>query len=846
MVGVKFWQRPAISFPEWALKVIAVAVVYFLGGQLGLLFATYHGTQVTLIWPPSGLSLALLLLWGWSVWPGIALGSLLLAFHISFPWQIAASVTLGNTLQAVCGAYLLQRVGFRKSLERQRDILHLVLWGAGVSPIVSATIDVTSFCLMGLAPWHLFAPMYVSWWLGDAAGILLFSPLLLSWGGAPRRLGKSRGRLREGLILALCLLLTSYLAFAAEQTLAPQKYPLAFLPFPFLIWAALRFGIRGGSFGATLISLFAIVRTAGGDGPFVATDVGGSVLLLWSFISSVASLSLLLGVVWGERRRAELALKSSEERFRSAFEDAPIGIALIGLDGQLQEVNRRFNEMMAFDRDDLLSRTFFDLAHPDDLKGSMKKFLEVLDSGGKVPPFEERFIRRDGEIIWVSVSSTPFGDTESGLPAGLIAQVEDITLRKHSEEERRVLQQQLLQAQKMESLGQMVGGVAHDFNNLMLAVLGYADLALNDESLDPVLRDYLSQIRQAGNRASELTRKLLTFSRNQVLKSEVLDLNRLVGGLMKILHRLIPESVAIEWYPDPAIDRVEADPGQIEQVIINLCVNARDSMPEGGHLMISTSNVRLSDAELQHQPHADRNAYVRLTVSDEGCGIPVEHLERVFDPFFTTKDPTEGTGLGLAMVYGIVRKHRGFIEVDSEEESGTTFRIFLPATEHAVATEALLSQYTVKAQPVDGGYETLLVVEDEETVRTLATRILEGAGYDVCTAEDGEQALEVFERRHETIDLVILDVVMPRLGGRETYERVRALEPMVPVMFTSGYAGSELPSDFLRREGLTLLPKPYDAATLLREVRRLLDESPALGIGGAQAGTADLRGEKDG
>ncbi len=810
------------QIPGLFLQVLLLALVYFCTGELGLVFARYQDSPVTLIWPPSGVSLAVLLLGSLRLWPGVWLGSFALALSLGLGWPLALSLSCGNTLQAVAGAHLLGQRGFHPALDRQRDLGLLVFWGAFLASLISTVIDVTSLCLAGRTPWAGFLPTALTWWLGDAVGVLLVAPLVLSWRTLPSARKWPVKRWTEAALVAVSLLATSYLAFTAQPDLHPQQYSLAFLPFPFLIWAALRLGVRGAATCSFLVSSFAILKTAAGEGPFAGNDLQGSVLL-WVFISSVASLSLFLSTIWVERRRTEIALRDSEERFRGAFADAPIGMALIGLEGNLQQVNHRFCEMTGYDRNELLHKSFLDITHPDDLKNSMEKLLDVLATGGKIQPFETRYLRKDERAIWVRVSSTPLSDSESRLPLGLIVQVQDVTSDKRAEAERRVLQQQLLQAQKMESLGQMVGGVAHDFNNLMLAVLGYADLSLGFAGLPPTVSEYLHQIRQAGERASELTRKLLTFSRKQTLRSEVIDLSELLSSLMKILNRLIPESIELTWFPSSTLDRVEADPSQLEQVVINLCVNARDAMPRGGRLTLATRNVILTEADVGRSPDARPGSYVLLSVQDEGCGIPPQLLERIFDPFFTTKKPTEGTGLGLAMVYGIIKQHGGWIEVQSQVGQGSTFGIYLPATERTDKPQAVRVDV-----PTRGGDETLLLAEDEETVRTLARRVLESAGYDVISAENGEQALEIFEQCTDDIALVILDVVMPRLGGRETCERIRASKPDARVLFTSGYTGSELPADFLREHGLLLLPKPYDAATLLRTVRQVLDSDQVM------------------
>jgi signal transduction histidine kinase/ActR/RegA family two-component response regulator len=393
--------------------------------------------------------------------------------------------------------------------------------------------------------------------------------------------------------------------------------------------------------------------------------------------------------------------------------------------------------------------------------------------------------------------------------------VEDITDRLN-------LEAQLLQSQKMESIGQLAAGVAHDFNNMLTVIQGHSGMLLSKTNLPSELLDSVQAIYFAAERAAALTRQLLMFSRRNVMRSEPLDLRKAVGELSKMLGRLLGETITLEFSPPPELPLVQADRGMIEQVIMNLAVNSRDAMPKGGTLTISTSPVELNDAYVQTHPEARLGAFVCLRVSDTGFGMDSATMARIFEPFFTTKAVGKGTGLGLATVYGIVKQHDGWLEVISEPGHGTTFNVFFPASSEPV--EASTAEVVVAAA-VQGGNETILVVEDEPVLRDMAHLILEDCGYQVLEAGTGAEALQVWERHPGRIDLVVTDVVMPGgMSGRELAVKLMARKPQLKIVFTSGYNVDETNTDFFRRGGAMFLQKPYTRPHLAKAVRDCLDK----------------------
>jgi len=524
-----------------------------------------------------------------------------------------------------------------------------------------------------------------------------------------------------------------------------------------------------------------------------------------------------------ERKRAEEALRRSEAGFRSVVEDAPYGIYRASTSGRFLQVNPALQKMLGYQfvdellRRDLASEIF---RHT----GEYQRLTEVLTGTEEVKDIELEWKRQDGTPITVRCSGRRIND-ENGAPAYFEVFAEDVT-------EKRVLEKQLRMAQKMEAIGRLSGGIAHDFNNLLGVIIGYSRVLNKALSTNTVLREHALEIEKAGQRAASLTKQLLAFSRQQVLTPAVLNLNTLASDMEKMLPRLLGEDIQVSLALDPELGNVKADQSQIEQVIMNLAVNARDAMPMGGKLKIQTSNVDLDQAYTWNHPGSKVGSYVVLAVSDTGTGMDAGTLTHIFEPFFTTKERGKGTGLGLATVYGVVKQSNGYIWVDSAPGKGASFQIYLPRH----VGQPAVDEQTIDSSEKLRGTETILLVEDAEPLRKLAQTFLEAGGFRVLSAESGERALEVMASFGETFDLLLTDVVMPGINGRVLAEQMLPRQPGMKVLYMSGYTDSFIAGHGVLDPGTHLLHKPFTEEILIRKVREVLDggkkAAPALSSAG--------------
>jgi len=937
---------------DWAL----LAAIYILAGKLGLALA-FLNPSATAVWPPTGIALAAVLLFGQRVWPAIFLGAFITNEITAGTVGTSLLIAGGNTLEALIGASFVNRFArSRAAFDAADSTLRFVVLAGLMSTAVSATIGVTTLWLFGLSTGSAYAPTWLTWWLGDAAGAVVVAPVLLLWHGDPHTRWQA-GRWRELLALSGTVIAVAWLVFAQSA------YPISFLCLPLVAWAAVRFGQREAATATFILSAVAIWQTVHGRGTFGGHTVNQTLLLLQSFMVVTSIVGLTLGASttgrsiaeyqlqrandelearvrarsqelqsaydkllatesrlkeaqtlahvgswewnvaddrewWSEelyricgieprsftpsyrafmamvpadehavieaivqkafsdhqpfqfehrivrpdagvrvlsshgrvvvddagrvirmsgasqditsRKTDEEIIWRSESRLQTIIDAEPACVKLVSREGILLDMNRAGLDMIgAKTLADIEGRPVSELIHPEDLE----RFFEIhrAAADGRPGRAEFRIKGFDGGERWVDSRLVPFdAQIEGHAKRAVLSVTSDVTEQKR-------LEDQLRQSQKLEAIGLLAGGIAHDFNNLLTAIGGYTEMVLKTLDEGDARHEDLLEVAKATQRAAALTRQLLAVSRRQVLQPTVLDLNGMVTNVQKLLHRTIPENIEIQLELRPDLELVRADRGQLEQVVLNLAINAGDAMPRGGRLRLITETVDVDEASARRRPPMSPGRYVRLTVSDTGAGMAKETQDHIFEPFFTTKTLGKGTGLGLATVYGIVKQSSGFIWVESELGRGTAFEIYLPAVRDAVEPEIP----ETPARRFVGGSQTILFAEDDGAVRRFARGILASHGYTVLDARDGDEALAIARKYTGAIDLLIADVVMPGLSGRDLAARLAAERPDVRVLYTSGYSENMIVRAGIE-PGLKLLPKPFLPADLLQKVGETL------------------------
>ena len=540
------------------------------------------------------------------------------------------------------------------------------------------------------------------------------------------------------------------------------------------------------------------------DGSLIDVEITGHTLI---FGTRQAELILIHDIT--DRKKAEQAIRASERRFEVFMNNSPAVAFIKDEEGRYLYVNEPFTRYFG-PQAEWLGKRDIDM-QPLEIATRLRENDMTVLAGESVVELEEVAPTPDGKLHHWLVFKFPFRDISGQrVLAGMAIDTTD----------RKVLEDQLRQAQKMEAIGQLAGGVAHDFNNLLTVISGYSELLQHHLSTDDTLRRHAEQIKIAGDRASALTRQLLAFSRQQVFRPIVLDLNVVVANLLEMLPRLIGEHIELNTALGPEPTLIKTDAGQLEQVLMNLAINARDAMPRGGVLTIETSNVSLDESACQGLGTVSPGPYVQLTVRDTGCGMDPATQTRIFEPFFTTKDLGKGTGLGLATVYGIITQSRGAISVDSAPGRGATFTVYLPKSDAEAAT---VSVAPVSAEPLPG-WETVLVVEDQQSVRGFVQSLLKLNGYHVLEAADGIEALRICRQHPGEIQLLVTDVVMPGMSGRELAEQLAVEQPSIKVLYMSGYTDDTVVHAGVAQAGMAFLQKPFSPTTFTHKVREVLDK----------------------
>ena len=541
------------------------------------------------------------------------------------------------------------------------------------------------------------------------------------------------------------------------------------------------------------------------DGGVIPVEIAVKLVVFAGTLYAVAAVRDI-----SERRHAEATLRESEEKYRALFEESMDAIFISTPDGRYLDINPAGVELMGYSSKEELLKV--DINHDIYVDPEARiKLKSILEASGFVKDYEVEMKRKDGRKI-TFLTTVNAVRNEAGETIAYRGIRRDIT-------EHKKLEQQLRQAQKMEAVGQLAGGIAHDFNNILTSIIGYGSLLQMKLGVDNPFKTYIEQILESADRAAEVTQSLLAFSRKQIMHPRTIDLNEIIMRAERLLSRLIGEDIEIETKLAGSPVLSTADPVQIEQVLMNLATNARDAMPRGGKLRLCTRLVTTKDMPDTIGALDDTGIYALISASDTGVGMTAETREKIFEPFFTTKAVGKGTGLGLAMAYGIIRQHNGYIDVLSEPGVGTTFNIYLPA---ASKNDSLVEETTGEDMP-PGGSETVLIAEDDDNLSNLFNIVLSQHGYRVIRAKDGESAVKRYRENQDTIGLVIVDIVMPKKSGKDVYDEIKLISPDVKVLFCSGYTADTLNSHNVPKEDINLILKPVSPKVLLEKVREILD-----------------------
>ena len=934
---------------RYFMRIILFGLGYCAAAWVGLTLKAPE-TNVTLLWPPSGVALAVLMLFGYRYWPGIFLGTLLTAITNGQPLIFGLVGGGISTLEAVLGVYLLRQANFNPSLTTTKDVLLLLIYGALLSTLIGALVEAAALCLSSSLGVAQCMPEWWGWWLGNAMGVLVFAPLIFAWHRWPQHSLSSFSYL-EITASAVAVVIINYVIFGELLGKNSALYPLAYITLPLSIWAAIRVGQRGAATISTLIIGMAVWGTINNNGPFDRPSTSESLILIWVFMGVIIITALSVAAVIGERQHAKQALQDERDFALTVMNTLGQGVVVVTADGLIEYVNPATGRILGRPPEHFIGQINLDFIHPDD-RHKLAAHVDIRRQG-KPSTYELRIQHVDGNYVDVLLTGTP--RIENGQYYGSIIVATDLTDRKRSERERlkaenalrdseeryriisqvisniayvyqvdeqqqfhrvwateeavtkvtgytyseidtmggfialihpedrpnvetyhqallagessnveyrftaksgqihwlqefarpiwdhqkhrvtriygaaqditnrKKLEKQLYQAQKLEAIGQLAGGIAHDFNNILTVIIGNSELLLDLVPEEEMLKKDIEQINKLGNRAAALTRQLLVFSRQQVLNPTLVNLNSIVNDMDHMLSRLIGEDIQMTVMLDSNLWQIKADPSQLEQVILNLAVNARDAMPNGGALTIETANFSM---EIENSPAyvgLEPGNYVKLSVTDNGTGMDSDTLSHIFEPFYTTKETGKGTGLGLATIHGIVTQSGGQILVDSWPNKGTTFNIFLPATSQTLpkvndhATQLPASQPTA----------TILLVEDDDSVRDVVHRTLTGSGYTVLEADNGDTALQLAREHPTPIHLLLTDIVVPgKINGYQLARQLLQDLTDIKIIYMSGYTEQKLMEVSNALPEKFLLRKPFSTHLLLEVVQRVLQESP--------------------
>ena len=800
---------------HWLLTALFTAVGYFVCARLGYAFSLRRG-GVVIVWVPAGFMLALLLLmprrdWFVAIVAGM-LGNVVADTQNGSTLVTALLGAAANAFESLlAAAVLVKLLGRRVTLGTLREV------GVFTLGAVVATNALSSVggALLLWSQWHQhFWNAWLIWWTGDGMGMLVVTPVILTWS----RFSRWRPYVRPWQIVEFAFVYAALIAvahslFTAQSGSGSLLGGHPYVAFPLLLWSAVRFGPRGAATGTFVLSCVVAWNAAHAGAPSVpVASTIQDVVEVYSYLALASLSSLVPASILAERARAERRLAESEHRFREMAEH--IQEAFFHVDmatGQPIYVSPMWAKIWGRSMEDAYDRTiWFDAIHPED-RPTMMASQEAIRRGESSEAVF-RAVRPDGSVRWVRSRAFPVRDA-TGQVYRVTGIAEDVT-ELHNAEER------FTRVQKMEAVGRLAGGVAHDFNNLLTVIIGNAAELKRFVGASPDATELVEEIDKAADSATDLTRQLLAFSRQQLVEPTVFAVNDAIEETSKMLRRLIGEDVTLATKLSSKAGHVRIDRGQLEQLLTNLAVNARDAMPDGGTLTIATAAVTLDATFVQAHAGAGAGEFVRLEIADTGAGMTPEVLARAFEPFFTTKELGRGTGLGLATCYGIAKQAGGYIAVESKLGSGSTFQVYLPS----VSGDEVAAEAAPKAA-LPRGSETILLVEDEPGVRKVAQRMLADLGYRVIAAADANEACECLFKSDAPIHLLLSDIVMPGMSGRELAEISTAMRPELRVLYVTGYTDDILLQHEVLAHDAVVVHKPLSAAALAVKVRQVLDRN---------------------
>jgi signal transduction histidine kinase/CheY-like chemotaxis protein len=791
------------------LAFVTFGVVYYLLAAYAVSLPMQRQLPL-LIWPAHGLALGMLLVSPMRSWPAylglVLIATLAVALDLHAPWQRIAAAMAVNVAQPLFVAAGLQRLaGPRVQIDTIKGVASFLV---GMAPLVAAMsiLDASFTYVTTHAP---FREQWSVTLVSTMLGMLLIAPLILAWSrrGLEEALELTRARLPELLVLYAGLIFTANYVFGTRPSTAGFIPPLIYLNAPFLIWAALRFGLRAATLGLTILGLICYWQTANGLGPFATDGIADfrSMLHLQGYLASIVVTTLFSAALLVERQEAVRETEEWRNRHEAVIRasgnllyEYNLDDGNVVWDGDTQSVLGVTPERIS------TLRNWMGRVHPDD-RIRLKGLRQLLSKGELAHvALEYRFRREDGEYTTVGVNAYRTGAPGDDRPAArrVIGFVKDVSDKVHAEEERVRLEAQLKQAEKMQAVGHLAGGIAHDFNNILGAILGYGELAQR-KALDSDMKRYIDTIMGAGNRAKALVTQILSYSRAEGAEKFSVIVAPIAQEVVDLIRGSTPLAIDVNFVDECEYATVLGDPTRIHQLLMNLCTNAIHSMGQGGVLELGLACETIEAPRKVRSGEIAPGEYVRITVKDTGHGIAPEVIDRIFEPFFTTKPAGRGTGLGLALVHSVVTEHKGFIEVASELGRGTTFTVWMP---QVVAEAGAVDE--AEALPMGAG-QVILAVDDELDVLHALEEMLAQLGYEPVGFGDSREALEAMRANPRRFDAVVSDEVMPQLIGTQLANELRKLNPTLPIIIASGYGGAGFEARALSAGVNRVLRKPY-------------------------------------